>query len=127
MVLSRFTSTVLIGLLAGSGLGVSLLEANLTGSASFYTEYKQLIIRAYTLPLPLLGVGGILAALSVLYFGRRDKLTVRMTSAAILFVIIGLAITLTIHFPINDQILTWSPETPPADWEQLRDRWLNRI
>jgi uncharacterized membrane protein len=102
-----------------------LLETNLTGSASFYTEYKQLIIRAHMLPLPLLGVGGLLAALAVLYFGRRDKLTAWMTSAAILFVIIGMVITLTIHFPSNDQILTWSPEAPPADWEQLRDRWRN--
>jgi hypothetical protein len=86
-----------------------LLEANLDGSAAFYTGYKQLIIRAYRLQLPLLAGFGILTSLDVLYLSRRDKVTVWLTSAAILFLTVGLVITLTVHFPINDQMLDWSP------------------
>jgi hypothetical protein len=125
LALLRLASVLLVGLLAGSGLGVSLLEASFDGSPGFYTEYKQLIIRAYTLQLPLLAGGGILASLAVLYLGRRDRMTVWLTSAAILFLILGLAITLGVHFPINDQILDWSPQAPPGDWETVRDRWRN--
>jgi Domain of unknown function (DUF1772) len=119
----RLASTVLIGLLAGSGLGVTLLEAYLDGSPAFYTEYKQLIIDAYTVQLPLLAVGGILASLGVLYLSRRDRLTVWLTSAAILSLIVGLVITLGVHFPINDEIRDWSPLNVPADWEEVRRRW----
>jgi hypothetical protein len=28
-----------------------------------------------------------------------------------------------VHFPINAAIMTWSAAAPPANWEQLRDRW----
>ena len=59
LALARLASASLIGLLAGSGLGVTLLEANLDDSGSFYTEYKQLVIRAYTVTLPLFGLGEI--------------------------------------------------------------------
>ena len=32
-------------------------------------------------------------------------------------------VTIIVHFPINAEILTWSPASPPADWQQVRDRW----
>ena len=66
------------------------LHADLDGSQSFYTEYKQLVIRAYTLPLPLLGVACILNPLGAVYFDRRDKVIVLLTSVAILYLISGL-------------------------------------
>jgi hypothetical protein len=123
LVVSRLIAVLLSGLLAGSGLAIALLEANLGGSSSFYTEYKQLVIRAYTIPLPVLGGGSILASAAIAFLGRRDKMTVWLASTAGLLVAIGLVITLLVHFPINAEIMTWSPQAPPADWKQLADRW----
>jgi uncharacterized membrane protein len=123
LALSRLMAVLLTGLLAGSGLAITLLEANLGGTSSFYTEYKQLVIRAYTIPLPVLGAGSILASVAIAFLGRRDKMTVRLASTAALLVAIGLVITLLVHFPINAQIMSWSPQAPPADWRQLADRW----
>lgn len=87
----RRTSAIVAGLLAGAGLGVSLLEAALDGSASFYMEYKQLVIRAYAVPLPLLGVGGIVASVAILYLGRHDRMIMWFTSTAILSLVVGLS------------------------------------
>jgi uncharacterized membrane protein len=123
LAISRLTAVLLTGLLAGSGLAISLLEANLGGSSSFYTEYKQLVIRAYTIPLPVLGGGSILASVAIAFLGRRYGMTLWLALAAALLVATGLVITLLVHFPINAQIMTWSPQSPPADWRQLADRW----
>lgn len=44
--------------------------------------------------------------------------------AAIACLILGLLVTVVVHFPINAEIMTWRPAAPPVDWQQLRDRWL---
>lgn len=120
---ARFTALLLTGLLAGSSLANYLLENSLSEPAAFNIEYKQLVIRAYTVALPVLGLGALFAALAVLYLTRRAKISRWPTFGAVLSIILGLAITLTIHFPINDQVLSWSPGAPPPDWRQLLDHW----
>lgn len=32
-------------------------------------------------------------------------------------------LTARVNFPINDQILAWAPDVPPANWHELRARW----
>lgn len=123
LAIARFAAVLLIGLLAGSALANFLLEASLGRSAAFNIEYKQVIIRAYTVALPVLGAGGIASALAVAYLARRDRITLWFTTGAVLCCIAGLAITLTVHFPINDQVIAWSPTSPPAEWRLVLDRW----
>jgi len=38
--------------------------------------------------------------------------------------LVGLLVTVVVHFPINDVIMTWQPDAPPADWQDVRGRWL---
>ena len=57
----RFVALFAIGLAAGGALCILLLERSPPGSPSFYTEYKQVAIRALTVPLPALAVAGLLA------------------------------------------------------------------
>jgi uncharacterized membrane protein len=37
--------------------------------------------------------------------------------------LVALVVTLVVEVPIVKQIVTWTPETLPEDWEALRDRW----
>jgi uncharacterized membrane protein len=37
--------------------------------------------------------------------------------------ILALVITLTVEVPIDNQIASWTPETIPADWQHICDRW----
>lgn len=55
--------------------------------------------------LPVLAIGGIVAALVVIYLSRREKYTIWSAVGAVVVLLAGLAITLTIHFPINHAIL----------------------
>jgi uncharacterized membrane protein len=46
-----------------------------------------------------------------------------LAAAAVLCAVAAMAVTVILHFPINAEILTWSPTAPPTDWQQIRDRW----
>jgi uncharacterized membrane protein len=43
--------------------------------------------------------------------------------AAIVLIIMALLITVLIEVPINNQIVSWTAYTVPADWEAIRNRW----
>jgi hypothetical protein len=75
-----------------------------------------------TLP-PLGGLALLAAAASaVLHHGRARTLSL---AAAVCFVA-ALAVTVLVHFPLNAEILTWSPAEAPADWQQIQARWGGR-
>ncbi|HSI13744.1 MAG TPA: DUF1772 domain-containing protein, partial [Chthoniobacter sp.] len=88
-----------------------------------YLQRQQATIRALNTPMPLLGAATILVTLVSAYLRRGQRL--RCTAcvvAALLLVGAGL-ITRLANQPINAVVMTWLPSQPPADWEQLRDRW----
>jgi uncharacterized membrane protein len=37
--------------------------------------------------------------------------------------ILALVITLAVEVPIDNQIASWTPETIPAAWQAIRDKW----
>jgi hypothetical protein len=32
-------------------------------------------------------------------------------------------LTRLVHFPLNERILSWSVQAPPADWQAVREQW----
>lgn len=121
----RFLALLTTGLAAGGALCIVFLDRMLGSSGAFYTEYKQLSVRALTLPLPALGiVGTVCAAVFAYYLAQRDAtLSFRLTLGAVLLGVAAGVITRAGHFPINDQIMTWSPDAPPATWMATQARW----
>jgi uncharacterized membrane protein len=59
----------------------------------------------------------------ILSYGDRPKVFYLNATALVLFVI-ALLVTVFIEIPIVEQISTWTVPTLPANWQQLRDRWL---
>jgi uncharacterized membrane protein len=43
--------------------------------------------------------------------------------AAVILIISALVITVVVEVPINNQIISWTSSTIPADWETIRNRW----
>jgi len=121
-----FVGLLCMGLAAGIALCVLLMERVGAGTARFYTELMQFLNRALTVPAPALGALGLLAIVvhAVLVFLQRGAGVVFWidVGAAILGAAAG-ALTKLGHFPINDQMLTWNPESVPADWMRIRARW----
>lgn len=43
---------------------------------------------------------------------------------AALLLLIGIVLTVRIEVPINKAVALWTPSTLPADWAEVRTRWL---
>jgi uncharacterized membrane protein len=63
---------------------------------------------------------GLLLLLGVGRLGRTPRYFIL---ASVLCLGAALAITLSVNVPINEAQLRWDPNTPPADWMLIRDRW----
>lgn len=111
------------GVLAGSTVSVWLLEHAFAGSPAFFTELKQLEIRAFTAPLPAVGLVAVIFGLAHAALVRRRRLALAFTLAGVLSLAIGGFITVRIHFPMNQRITSWSASSAPSDWAETRDRW----
>ena len=118
---ARLIALVASGLIAGAVLATGLADISLSGSAELYTAYRQATNGLFTATLPPLGGLALVAAAAsaVLHQGRARTLSI---AAAVCFVA-ALAVTVLVHFPVNAEILTWSPSAPPADWQQIQARW----
>jgi uncharacterized membrane protein len=123
-----FVGLLCIGLAAGVALCVLFAERAWgagAGTGQLYTQLMQLMIRALTVPAPVLAALAV-AAMSVdaVLLSRRGEGTAfwLVVAAIALNVVAGL-LTKFGHFPINDQILTWNPASPPADWRTVQARW----
>jgi hypothetical protein len=119
---ARLTALLTLGLAAGAVLAVWVADVAISGGdATLYITYRQATTAAFTAALPPMGGLGLVAAAvsAVLARGRERAL---MATAALCSTA-ALLVTVIVHFPINAEILTWSPAAPPPDWQQLRDRW----
>lgn len=125
LLFSRFLGLLLIGLAAGAALCVVFIERALGDSGTFYVAYKQLMIRALTVPLPLLGVLGAVAVLVDCYglwrAGAGSALWLALAAVA-LSIAAGLLTKLG-HFPLNAIIATWDPAAPPPIWTSVQAKW----
>ena len=122
-VVVRFALLLAAGLLSGVLFGVWLMEHAFRGDGSFYTELKQLQISTFTVPMSALGASTVILALVYLVLVRGDRLAAGLTLAGALCFVVGFAITVFGHFPINAQIMGWSVEGPPERWAQPAAEW----
>jgi Domain of unknown function (DUF1772) len=125
VMLARFSALCFIGLVAGATLCVVLVERGLGSSGAFYVEFKQLLIRRLTVPLPLLAAIGVLAALVDTYslwrIGPSRELAISI--AAIILASVGGVLTKAGLFPINASMMTWDPAAPPPEWMAVQAKW----
>jgi hypothetical protein len=111
------------GLLAGATVAVALLEHAFAGSAPFFTEFKQLEIRAFTVPLPAIGLIAVVSGIVHATLERRNRTVLALTAAGVACLILGAAITVRGHFPINERVKKWSVAAPPVEWAAVQERW----
>ena len=122
----QFVRVVLLltsGLLAGATVAVALLEHAFAGSAPFFTEFKQLEIRAFTVPLPAIGLIAVISGIVHATLERRNRAVLALTAAGVTCLILGAAITVRGHFPINEHLKTWAVAAPPVEWAAVQERW----
>jgi uncharacterized membrane protein len=67
----------------------------------------------------------LLSILPVMFFSYNERpQTFSLTLAGFALFIVALLVTVLVEVPIVKQIETWTVTTLPANWQQLRDRWV---
>jgi uncharacterized membrane protein len=123
--LTQFISLVLTGLLAGLFVGRWLgAPASQQYDGPVFTEVQQRIDATVGNTAPVL-IMATIAALVVLLVVLRDLRSPRflLAGGALVCVIALTVSTQLVNVPLNEEINTWSPQAPPPDWSQVRERW----
>lgn len=118
-----FAAMFFVALVAGAAFAI-WIDYNPTGmSPAFFVEKMQHAIRVFTIPLPAVVVLGVVFTVVSTFFARRDRPTFYLLLAASLCIIAVALITVFGNIPINNQIKTWSINSPPSNWSELSVTW----
>ncbi len=118
-----FLALFFVALISGASFAV-WLDNNAAGmSPAFYVEKMQHSIRVLTVPLPAVAMLGVFFTVVATFLARRDRVGFYLLIAASICVIAGALITVFGNVPINNQIVTWSINSPPSNWIELREQW----
>lgn len=117
-----FAALFFVAMTAGGAFVVYLIYNPASLSPAFYVESMQHAIRVLiplgvvlNLALVFTVVSGVLA--------RGGRPSFYLLLAASLCIIVAVLVTVFGNWPINNQIITWSINSPPANWTELRDEW----
>lgn len=119
----RFASLLLISLLVGTMFGIWLGFNPAALSASAYIEMQQNSIRALNVALPVMGLVCIILTATLAVLSKHDQRNRYLLVAAVFCLVAAGLITRFANQPINAVVITWSPQTPAANWAELRDTW----
>lgn len=116
-------AVLFVALVAGATFGIWRGFNPATYSAVAFLEMHQGSVRGLNTLLPATALGAILlsALLYVRNFGGSGA-----NNLIILSIVLMIAGGLATRFgnqPINAQVMTWTAETMPANWQALRDSW----
>jgi len=119
----RFIGLLLTSLLVGTMFGVWLGFDPRPLTASAYVEMQQNAIRALNVTLPVLGLVCVVLNAVLAWLTRDDKRDRLCLLVALILLVAAGLITRLENQPINALVITWSPQSPPATWQELRDVW----
>jgi len=125
--LAQFVNIMLYVLVAGVMWGTWLsLGRTMTSydASTFLADGKHMISNLATVMAVLMVSAAVVGLLVVvLLFRRRSNAGGWLALIGLLLMLAVVAITLAVEVPIDNQIKTWTVDTLPADWQDIRARW----
>lgn len=119
----QFISLLLTALIAGTVFGIWQGYNPASFSEVAFVEQHQNAVRGLNVLIPVLGAVAILSTITWAYLQRSQKEILLLLSVAILLLVTSAVVTRFGNQPINAVIMQWSPQSPPANWQELRDNW----
>ncbi len=120
--LALVSTGILAGTFFGDWMGASPVRPTL--SASCFVQFQQGLHLRFMVLMPIVIFTSILTNAAAAWLTRRSN-----RRAAICFGFSTLAIlavmvmTRIVNIPINEILMTWTAENPPADWWQTWQAW----
>ena len=119
----RFLTLLMAGLVAGTLFGIWIGYNPKNLSVNTYVEYQQGAIKALNTLMPILGLISVILTVIAAILQKQDQFVfVILIIASGLLIISGL-ITKFGNQPINSIVMTWSKNSIPTNWTELRDKW----
>ena len=119
----RFVLLLLLSLLVGTTFGIWVGFNPSSLSATAYVEQQQNAIRSLNTLLPVMGAVCILLAAWLAIQSKDNPPSRYLLVAAVVCLVVAALVTRFGNQPINAEVITWSAQSPPANWAQLRDAW----
>lgn len=122
-VASVLTVGVFASVLFAAALATSPSLSLLDGTN--FTLVKQAQIRILQVSMTLISTAYTVFAVWLLVIARKEKNTqvFRLTLIALLLIVAAILYSVPTDIAYNQQILSWNPAAPPADWAAVRDAW----
>jgi hypothetical protein len=94
-----------------------------TYAAATFLEMHQGAVRGLNTLLPGLALGSILLTFVLTWLARGKGAVFWLYLGALLLMVAGGVVTRFFNQPINAQVMTWTIDSLPADWADLRATW----
>jgi uncharacterized membrane protein len=122
---AMFVSLVVVGLVAGIFLATQLgqLRVQNTLDARDFTLVKHSFEVAVGKVMPVLVIAAELSIAPLIFLLRSSGPPFLAVVLALILWAGVITATLVYNAPVNALAVEWSPEAPPANWEELRDKW----
>ena len=118
------SAVLLVGLIAGLLVGTAIDHHRLRVlDAAAWTSARQSIDAVFSKLLPWWWNITLLLLFFAAYLNQGRARWLFLSAGVLL--LFGIVITVVIEVPINKQIASWTPATIPANWVDLRERWLS--
>lgn len=119
----RFINIIVAALLAGVSFGIWIGFNPLKLSPSTYIEQQQNMLRALKVLMISLVIFAALITISSAFLQKNNKPAFISLLVAAVFFISCILITRFGIKPIDDKVMTWTVNSIPGDWTELRDKW----
>ncbi|MCA8867373.1 MAG: DUF1772 domain-containing protein [Rhodobacteraceae bacterium] len=119
----QFAASLILAMVAGSTFGIWRGYNPTTYSAATFVEMHQGAVGGLNVLLPGMALAAMLCtiALAWLAYGRGPAF--QLYAGALVFMVAAGIVTRFLNQPINAIVMTWTVETLPANWAQIRDTW----
>lgn len=119
----RFLNIILAALLAGVSFGIWIGFNPMDLSASVYIEQQQNMLHALRISMVLLVVITTIITLVSAFLQKSNKAVFVALLVAAAFLIACIIITRFGNKPLDDIVLTWTANSFPDNWTEIRDKW----
>jgi hypothetical protein len=121
----QFLAALLFAMVAGSVFGIWRGYDPTTYAAVTFLEVHQGAVRGLNALLPGLALISIFLTLALTWLARGKGMVFWLYLGALLLMVAGGVVTRLFNQPINAQVMSWTLDSLPANWGDLRAAWWN--
>jgi len=121
----QFGAALLFALVAGSVFGIWRGYDPSGFTAAAFVEMHQGSVRGLNVLLPGLALVSIVLTIALGWFARGKGAVLWLYVGAVALMIAAGLVTRFVNQPINGEVMSWTAESVPANWMELRSTWWN--